>query len=311
MSVTTNNTHQKKESPVVSPSEFNASKVHITDIRKKKLGGKTSYNALLLHNGQPLLLETPWVRAPFGAGEYRYNGDASADPKYSVTVSASGRTSDDPEVVNHFFEQMRELNSKMVQYGVNNSKSGVFGDIKNSNEAVLNALVESKYKSFLREDETGQYPVQLKTTLPKARDEDGNVLNDVPDFDVFDFNSNSSSPCEIETFDDLICSSNTDEGKNGCITKGAYVRLILQPRLWFISGNFGLTWNVRSLEYDVKEKVEVRGKYLFSRPEEFTEETTEETTETVEEEVEDSEAESGEEEEVEESEEEEEVEESD
>lgn len=310
MSANANNNHQKKESPVVSPTEFNASKVHITDIRKKKLGGKTSYNALLLHNGQTLLLETPWLRAPFGAGEYRYNGDASADPKFSLTVSASGRSSDDPEVVNQFFENMRELNSTMVQYGVNNSGSGVFGEIKNSNEAVLHALVESKYKSFLREDESGQYPAQLKTTLPKARDEDGNVLNDIPDFDVFDFNSTGSEPCKIESFDDLISSSNTDDNKTGCITKGAYVRLILQPRLWFISGNFGLTWNVRSLEYDVKEKVEVRGKYLFSRPEGFTEEETTTTDADAEEEVEDSDAE--EEEEVEESEEEEEeVEESD
>lgn len=284
---------------VTPPNEFNSSNITITDPRKKKnKKGETSFNALILHNGRPLFLETPWLKAPFGASMYEKDGKKN----YSLALNPIGRNFDDEDEkvsINSFFDELESLDNIMLDYGWKHRGVGIF-----SEPPEVKAVVKALYSRCIKQDKEKEYPRRLNLTLPKARDDDNKILDTVPNFDVF---KGSKDPLSIESFDKLIVSVNgkpTDEP--GLIGKGCFNRCILQPRIWFIAGKFGLSWNVIALELKTISKVNVRGTYSFSRPDDDSEEEEEVVEEEGSEEegsgeeVEDSEEEEVEEEEVEE-----------
>lgn len=262
--MSTETTHQNEtqtQNGVTPPEEFHASNITITDPRKKKnKKGETSFNALILHNGRPLFLETPWLRAPFGASMYEKEGKKN----YSLALNPIGRNFDDEEekaAIGSFFDELEALDNVMLDYGWEHRGVGIF-----SEPPEVKAVVKALYSKCIKQDKDKEYPRRLNLTLPKARDDDNKILDTVPNFDVF---KGSREPLPIESFDQLIVSVNGKPADEpGLIAKGCFNRCILQPRIWFIAGKFGLSWNVIALELKTITKVNVRGKYSFSRPDE-------------------------------------------
>lgn len=287
--MSTETTHQndtQTQNGVTPPEEFNASNITITDPRKKKnKKGETSFNALILHNGRPLFLETPWLRAPFGASMYEKDGKKN----YSLALNPIGRNFDDEDekaAIGSFFDELESLDNLMLDYGWKNRGVGIF-----SEPPEVKPVVKALYSRCIKQDKEKEYPRRLNLTLPKARDNDNKILDTVPNFDVF---KGSKDPLPIESFEQLIVSVNGKPADDpGLIAKGCFNRCILQPRIWFIAGKFGLSWNVIALELKTITKVNVRGKYSFSRPDD-------DLSEEEDDEVNDEEAESSGEEEVEE-----------
>lgn len=292
---------------ITPPGEFSADHVTITDPRKKKNSkGEVNFNALLLHNGRPLYLETPWLRTPFGASSFEKDGKT----RYSLALNTVGPNLDDEEekmVIDTLFDELEKLDALLLDYGWKHRNVGFFSEVPE-----VKAVVKALYSRCVKQDKEKEYPRRLNLTLPKARDEDNNVLDTVPGFDLY---KESTEPYPVESFDQLVASINGKPNNDPhLIEKGSYCRCILQPRLWFIAGKYGLSWNLQAIELKTITKVNFRGKYAFSRPDGEAsvsvededsgsveeEESGEEVEESGEEEVEDSDEEYVEEEEVEE-----------
>lgn len=252
-------TTQNVRKGITSPGDFNTSHVTITDPRKKKNAkGDINFNALILHHGRPLYLETPWLRAPFGASLFEKDGKKN----YSLALNPVGCNLDDEEekvMIDQFFDQLEQLDALLLDYGWNHRNAGFFGDVPE-----VKAVVKALYSKCVKQDKEKEYPRRLNLTLPKARDEDNNVLDTVPGFDIY---KDSTEPYDVESFNQLVASINGKPNPDPhLIEKGAFCRAILQPRIWFIAGKYGLSWNLRALELKTIVKVNFRGKYAFSRP---------------------------------------------
>lgn len=250
---------------ITSPGDFHTSNVTITDPRKKKNAkGDINFNALILHNGRPLYLETPWLRAPFGASLFEKDGKKN----YSLALNPVGSNLEDEKekvMIEEFFDQLEQLDALLLEYGWNHRNAGFFADVPE-----VKAVVKALYSKCVKQDKEKEYPRRLNLTLPKARDEDNNVLDTVPGFDIY---KDSEEPLEVERFDQLVASINGKPNPDShLIEKGAFCRTILQPRIWFIAGKYGLSWNLRALELKTVVKVNFRGKYAFSRPAEADDE---------------------------------------
>lgn len=261
-------TTQNVRKGITSPGDFNTSHVTITDPRKKKNAkGDINFNALILHHGRPLYLETPWLRAPFGASLFEKDGKKN----YSLALNPVGCNLDDEEekvMIDQFFDQLEQLDALLLDYGWNHRNAGFFGDVPE-----VKAVVKALYSKCVKQDKEKEYPRRLNLTLPKARDEDNNVLDTVPGFDIY---KDSTEPYDVESFNQLVASINGKPNPDPhLIEKGAFCRAILQPRIWFIAGKYGLSWNLRALELKTIVKVNFRGKYAFSRPVEDDEESVE------------------------------------
>lgn len=289
---------------ITTAKEFHTENVTITEPRKRKnTSGDINFNALILHNNRPLYLETPWLRAPFGCGSFEKDGKKN----YSLALNPVGCNLDDEEeqeIINNFFDQLENLDAKLLDYGWDNRDVGFFSDVPE-----VKAVVKALYSKCVKQDKEKLYPRRINLTFPKARDEDNNILDNVPGFDIY---KGSKIPCEVESFDDLVASINGKPNPEPhLIEKGAFCRAILQPRIWFIAGKYGLSWNIRALELKSITKVNFKGKYVFSRPEGDDDDDEEEASveeksveersvEDSEEEVEEEEEEGSEEEEEEE-----------
>ena len=294
---TSEQTHQNNpsEGPEegITPAElFSASNIKVTEPRKRKnADGDTVFTAWLLHNGQPLHLETPWLRTPFGASMFEKDGKR----RYSLALNPSGPNMGDEEeqdTINSFFDELEATDQLLLKYGWEHRAAGFL-----SEEPEVEAVVRALYSRCIKQDKAKEYPRRLNLTLPKGRDEENKVVETMPDFDVF---MGSEDPLDVDHFDQLLAS------EGGYIEKGCFCRCIIQPRIWFIAGKYGLSWNLRAIELRVQPKVQYRGKYAFSRhnaPSYDAEDPVEEEEGSVEEESVEEEG-SVEEEEVEDSEEE-------
>lgn len=263
---TTETNPQTKTTPenvrkgITSSSEFHTNHVTITDPRKRKNAkGDINFNALVLHGGRPLYLETPWLRAPFGASLFEKEGGKK---NYSLALNPLGPNLDDEEenvMIQEFFDQLEQLDAILLEYGWNHRNAGFFSEVPE-----VKAVVKALYSKCVKQDKEKQYPRRLNLSLPMARDEDNKILDTVPGFDIY---KDSTEPYPVESFTEIVASMNGNPNHEPhLIEKGAFCRCIIQPRIWFIAGKFGVTWSVRALELKTIVKVNFRGKYAFSRP---------------------------------------------
>ena len=258
-------------SHVIKPTEFNASNVTgTTPVRK---GDKLQ--ALLLYSNTPFLLETPALKVPFGVNRYGEKPDGSIDSSkalgaYSMNMSAvpKDNTEEKQAVVKSFFDNLEGMDKVLLQYGLDNSKA-IFGKV-HQHEAVVEALFTPTIKRS--EDKDGNpYPHRIAPKIPA-------------DYD------NPERP-NVKVFKDSYEDLNTDEFTfpelKELVQKGSFVAGIIQPRLWFISGKYGITWKVVQMKVHAKKTYGKPTSYAFSdntsdtETTSNTEESEEEDTATV------------------------------
>jgi len=223
---------QTSNSGIIIPEKFKANNLSTTIPRKKKINGTDKINALLLHNNMPIYLETPWCKAPFGVSAFKPNADDPAQKlEWSLNLSASSINENDENekmLVNLFFEEWIKVEGFMIQHGIDNSKL-IFGKETKSFE-----VMKERFYDIVKGKDT-EYPPRIQPKIGKARDKDKQIIETKPNVTVF--MAGSTEPLEVNTFEDL----------QKIVPKGAVVKCILQPRLYYIGTKYGISLNILQL----------------------------------------------------------------
>jgi hypothetical protein len=80
----------------------------------------------------------------------------------------------------------------------------------------------------------------------------------------YDDETRPSAKVFQETHDDLNVDGFTFTELKEIASKGSFVAAILQPRLWFISGKYGVTWKVIQMKVHAKKTFGKPTSYAFS-----------------------------------------------
>ena len=235
-------------STVIKPTQFNANQITGTVPNKK--GDRLQ--ALLLYDNTPFLLETPALKVPFGVNRFGEKSDGSIDASkalgaYSMNMSAQGKdnTPERQAVVKSFFDNLEEMDKVLLKYGIEHSKA-IFGKV-HQHEAVVEALFTPTIKRS--EDKEGNpYPHRIAPKIPADYDDETK-----PSVKVFQ-----------DTQEDLNVDGFTFTELKEIVGKGTFVAAILQPRLWFISGKYGITWKVVQMKVHAKKTFGKPTSYAFS-----------------------------------------------
>lgn len=235
-------------STVIKPTQFNANNVTGTSPVKK--GDRLQ--ALLLYSNTPFLLETPALKVPFGVNRFGEKSDGTIDASkalgaYSMNMSAQAKdnTPERLEAVKSFFDNLEEMDAVLLKYGIEHSKA-IFGKV-HQHEAVVEALFTPTIKRS--EDKEGNpYPHRIAPKIPADYDDETR-----PNVKVYQ-DSQEDLNVEGYTFDEL----------KETVGKGTFVAAILQPRLWFISGKYGITWKVVQMKVHAKKTFGKPTSYAFT-----------------------------------------------
>lgn len=271
---------------VVLAKDFKVSNLTFTDPKKNP---KTSKWGSIILNGKKVLrnIETPWLVASFGLSKYDGKGDNKGSEKeeqkdtpkqskdensvkYSVPLSARTEFEEEQPIVEVFFNQLLELEDKLIEFAFKNSKTlfakphkskdvttELFGCVVKNNEKTAGDKAKAEYPLRIqpqvsRNIETGKPNIMVYMASEKTRD----MVDKPRQFDVKEM--------KIETFDELT----------NMLPPGSMVKAIIQPRLYFIAGRFGMTLNITQLLIIRKTNQRLVG-YAFS-----VNRTTETETET-------------------------------
>lgn len=251
-----NNTNET----IITADIFNANSITITEPKKSKKGGKTSIKSYLLHDVDgddvTMFVETPCaLQTPFGVNCYQKGDSGSSD--YSINVSARVQNKEEQKAVDAWFDQWKAIDEKMIDFGIEHSKD-IFGKKYTEKQR---AVVEALYSRCVKQDDAGEYPARLAPKIQRVRVKEGDGKDakwnptDKPDVMVFKQVGGDIEEIEYENFDPLV---------SDC-PAGSSVQLIIQPRIWFISGKFGLSLNVVQMQIIPSKAVKKPKKYAFSK----------------------------------------------
>ena len=214
-----------------------------TEPRENKYGKLASY---LLHMGEPFYSHL-YGKATFGVNGYGENkGDTPT--AYSLNISDFTADKEDFETAKEFFDSLKKLDEYMIDFGLKYSKK-IFG--KKYDKGTHDAVVEALYTSSVKtgEDKDGNpYPDRITT---KIKPDYNNPSR--PNAKIFT-NSKTDINDENFTYDDLV----------ELVPKGSFVKVILQPNIWFISGKMGISWKVIQLKTMPNSKKKKIASYAFS-----------------------------------------------
>ena len=239
----------------VNASEFDAGNVSCT---KPKLNKKNKkLQALLLYAYEqakgPLYFETPEALfCPFGLSQYEAVED-SGKYDYSLPMTIRSSIPSEQPVVDNFFQQLQDLDEFMIDFGVEYSQQ-IFGQEYTPEQRMI---VEALYSRCVRKPKKNKegelYPLKISPKVVKVWEDKPTSVNGVPNVEVYTTSQNDMKP---ESWENLM----------EMLPKGCSVTAILQPRIWFVSGKFGLSLRVLKLKIMPFEKRGPPKGYSFSKP---------------------------------------------
>ena len=195
-------------------TDFSPSAVNFSKLRKNKNGGKTVY---LSNNGNQLLLQLPYMRAPFGLSSF--TDENTKKTSYSLDLSFDPN---DPQTQD-LEDKLKALDELIVETVGNNSQEWLG---KKFNKAVLK---EALYKPLVRPNK-GEYPSTIKLK----------ILTDLRtgDFVPEAYNSRRESvPLDS-------------------IEKGQKIMTIIDlNQIWFIDNKFGVTARLKQCLLEPSKKL--------------------------------------------------------
>jgi hypothetical protein len=238
----TTQTQTANNKGIIRVNDFDASQLTMSTPRKNK----DRINTYLLQNGEPLYVESPWLRTPFGISSFEAKSTGTKEWSINISAPSADSVGEDNDAINNWFNQWIQVDQYLVQKGVE-FQDVLFGKGKKSAE-----VVQALYTPVVKGQDTA-YPVRLQPKINKARDSEDKqkVLENVPD--VILFEKGHSTQAEFETFDELAA----------LVPKNSMVKLILQPKIWCISGKFGLSLRVLQILVQRRNSTTPKG-YAFS-----------------------------------------------
>ena len=199
------------------------------------------YNASILYDSAHLILETPYLKNPFGLTKFMKGSGMG----YSITLMSTGTYTDGHDTIQAFFAQLKKIDELMIEYGERYSET-LFG--KKMTRVEVKAIYEPGVRGKM--DATGNpYPDKIS---PKVivRNNGYGVL---PKIVVF---KNSKVPIDIYSMEDF----------EALIEKGMSLRGIIQPRIYLMKDKFGLVYEYHQIKLPsitTKKQMET-GDYCFS-----------------------------------------------
>lgn len=198
-----------------------------------------------------LYIETDYLIAPFGLSSYdKVKGvQDTANSSWSIALKAHGGSIGNRETIAKLFEFLKtEIDAKAVDYGIKFSKDIFKKEYTEAQRSIVSdALYNSAVKASTAMDENG-VPYPDKIMLKVMRTEKGG-----PDLLVF---KNGPEPISVSTWEEL----------QELIPKGTPIKSIIQPRLYFVSGKYGVNFRVLQIKLPNIEKVGKPLSYAFSEP---------------------------------------------
>ncbi len=213
----------KMSSSVVFPSSFNSKNITISAPRQLQSGAKQAY---LNYGGERLVMQTAVAMSvPFGLNI----ADKFGPAEYSVDLSF--RQSEQRPEIKEFMDVISEIDEKMLEEGVKNSKSWFKGDL--GRDVVKAFYTPSVKYSKDKEGNVLNYPPNLKLKLRK--------INNEFETKFYDINGNPYKGIPVE---DLL-------------VKGVQVTAIIEcAGVWFAGSKFGLTWRAKQIAiHKLPEKI--------------------------------------------------------
>lgn len=242
----------------ITPSEFNADNVtfSVPRIKKNKDGVERIVCFMrYMKDGKeiPGWFETHWFTTPFGVSFFKL-GDTD-NVNWSVNLSDQANDLTTEEESAHFFEQMRLLEQRMIEFVTEHSQI-IFGE--EQPEVVVKAL----FNRFVKQDKEKKYPARISPKIPRVRASEGD--KEVPNQPYIEFFRGSTEPVELTSFEQLA----------QLVPPRSCVRALIAPRIYFLkTKNFGISWDVISMKARVSSTSRPSGITAFSdeTAEEFVE----------------------------------------
>jgi len=198
-----------------------------------------------------LYIETDYLIAPFGLSSYdKVKGvQDTTNSSWSIALKAHGGSIGNRETIAKLFEFLKnEIDAKAVDYGIKFSKDIFKKEYTEAQRSIVSdALYNSAVKASTAVDENG-VPYPDKIMLKVMRTEKGG-----PDLLVF---KNGPEPISVSSWEEL----------QELIPKGTPIKSIIQPRLYFVSGKYGVNFRVLQIKLPNIEKVGKPLTYAFSEP---------------------------------------------
>lgn len=205
---------------IVRTSDFDVNKVSFGEAKKTEYGGmqvRVSYD-----NGN-FVYQTPKMRAPFGAFSSQMSENDAE--KHYLELSFGGESS----LVSKAHELFNQLDEKMLDVGQEFSQQW-FNKKKMSRE-----LAEDKYSSCVRrfkdpqtKEATGKYPDTFRVKIPKSAE-------GYPLVEVYD---QHKERIEVNSMEELL----------ELVSKGSYVKALVQCSNLWITQKYGMGWRLVQLQ---------------------------------------------------------------
>ena len=212
-----------------------------------------------------LYIETPLLNAQFGVSSYNPTKDQpnpdESKTTYSLPLSTSYRPNDNnvdetDEIRGQkmlFEEVLKPLDEKMIQFAVDHSQE-LFK--KKCSKEVVEMLYTRAVKPNVKDDEV--YPDRINVKLMK------NDAGNGPDSSIKFFKTGAEEVV-VDSWDAL----------KELIPAKSQIRAILQPRVYFIAGKFGINFKMIQLKVPNVTKIGRPVSYAFSdEPDEVNTSTT-------------------------------------
>ncbi len=264
--------------PIIPAAKLDINAVSITKPRKDKSGKLASY---LNHGTAGFMIETPTIHS-FGVGRYEDDKKGIVS-KYTLTCTQRASNGESEESVAQFFDFMRALDEKVIDFLIENSMLFFKEQLSNDDRKSV-ARSYNKYAIVKKnkDKKTGDaYPDSFRVSFQTDKEDENKPVITL---------LKGKNKVDVNSFEELM----------EHVPKNCAVRLVIQPRIYLLADVAGIKFTVRFMKVPEVKKMTMPTEFKFSDEGEEAETGDATEAEATEEVVEDSDEELVEEEEVEE-----------
>jgi len=230
-STSTTTTTSSDNTPFMA-SDIDLSKIMINDPVPGK-ANPTFKSGYITYNGQPLMVQTPWLRTWDGivqpSEQFRQPG---APPKYSLNFSLNGKNK---EQVMLFQQFLNDFDNKIIEEACKEQNAKTWGFNKKMSPEICEHIY-SKQLKLAKDKETNdftdKYPANFRVKVPFYEGvwKDVELYNENMEEVIGDLSMHLTGRCDVRAI--LKCST-----------------------IWFAGSKFGITWQLHKAEYKADEQL--------------------------------------------------------
>ncbi len=235
-----------KQFPIIPSAKLDINAVSITKPRKDKNGKLVAY---LNHGESGFMIESPTLHS-FGVGRYEDEKKGIVS-KYSLTCTQRASNGESEENVAHFFDFLRGLDEKVVDFLIENSetffKEKLTQDDRKSVTRSYNKYAIIKKNKDKKTNEP--YPDSFRVAFQTQGDEKkGEEVTPVISL------LKGKSKVDISSFEDLM----------EHVPKNTAVRVVIQPRVYLLADIAGIKFTARFMKVPEVKKMTMPTEFQFT-----------------------------------------------